>query len=171
MSSFSTKYTIERTLSMLYTAQKQHIAHHNHLQLCQLGNLTIQPQPEAQPQAPMTPSQGAQASLHNFWKLPSSTASSNNPALPSVDHLVYDGPTNCEDCGQALREGAGDDDSMDMDGFGAEAPTSCTACGKHVCSHCSITNLAQQRRCLICAGKKVWVGGLGWAGVNGVRVH
>ncbi|KAI2622506.1 hypothetical protein GGR54DRAFT_66341 [Hypoxylon sp. NC1633] len=159
----------QRTLNMLYTAQKQHVVHQHHHQHTQLGSLATQPQPQPMTATAHSHSQGAQASLHSFWKLPSPAAPANIPALPSIDQLVYDGPTNCEDCGQALREGASGDDLMDVDSFDAEAGTSCGACGKHVCSHCSINNMGEQRRCLICAGKKVWIGGLGWAGV-GVKV-
>ncbi|KAI2628034.1 hypothetical protein GGS26DRAFT_560877 [Hypomontagnella submonticulosa] len=153
----------QRTLNMLYTAQKQHIAHQHH---SQFASLATQPRP----QPASTASQGAQASLHSFWKLPSAAAPPTTLVQPPVDRLTYDGPSNCEDCGQALAGGVGDEDSMDVDGFGADTETSCGACGKHVCSHCSITNLGEQRRCLICAGKKVWVGGLGWAGVSAVKV-
>ncbi|KAI1106152.1 hypothetical protein F4804DRAFT_301605 [Jackrogersella minutella] len=153
----------QRTLNIMYTAQKQQIAHQQNFHL---DSLAISPRP----QPPSTQSQGGQASLHNFWKLPSTTAPSNPPAPAPVSPAAYDGPTNCEDCGQALREGASNEDSMDVDSFSAEANTGCGACGKHVCSHCSITNMGEQRRCLICAGKKVWVGGLGWAGVSSVKV-
>lgn len=161
--SFSRQSPTERTLNMLYTAQKQHIAHQHH---SQFASLATQPRP----QPASTASQGAQASLHSFWKLPSAAAPPTTLVQPPVDRLTYDGPSNCEDCGQALAGGVGDEDSMDVDGFGADTETSCGACGKHVCSHCSITNLGEQRRCLICAGKKVWVGGLGWAGVSAVKV-
>ncbi|OTA84801.1 hypothetical protein M434DRAFT_400353 [Hypoxylon sp. CO27-5] len=167
----------ERTLNMLYTAQKQHITHQQQQELAQMAGLAIQPQPQPQPQSQprlqITPahSHGAfQASLHSFWKLPSAAAPTAVAFPPPVNNSVYDSPANCEDCGQTLREGAGNEDAMDVDDFGTEAETGCGACGKHVCSHCSITNLGEQRRCLICAGKKVWVGGLGWAGVSGVKV-
>ncbi|KAI0837594.1 hypothetical protein F5Y06DRAFT_69410 [Hypoxylon sp. FL0890] len=162
----------QRTLNMLYTAQKQQIANQQLQEQVQMAALTIQPQPLPQPRPQNTPvhSQGAQASLHSFWKLPSAVAPSTVATNPSVNTLVYDGPVNCEDCGQTLREGASDEDAMDVDSFGTGAETGCAACGKHVCSHCSITNLGEQRRCLICAGKKVWVGGLGWAGVSSVKV-
>ncbi|KAK6949385.1 hypothetical protein Daesc_009460 [Daldinia eschscholtzii] len=152
----------ERTLNMLYTAQKQHLAHQ---QISPFANLTIQPQPHPA----QMPSQGAQASLHNFWKLPNAAPASSTSTPPTVDHLVYDSPTNCDDCGETLYEGVSED-SMDVDGFCSEVDTSCGGCGKHVCSHCSITNLGEQRKCLICAGRKVWVGGLGWTGVSGIKV-
>ncbi|KAI0149740.1 hypothetical protein F4776DRAFT_602979 [Hypoxylon sp. NC0597] len=161
----------QRTLNMLYTAQKQHIAYqHRQEQVQMMAGLAIQPQPQPRPQIAPTHAHGAQASLHSFWKLPSAAGAPAVAAPPSVNALVYDGPANCEDCGQTLREGASNEDAMDVDDFGAVAETSCGACGKHVCSHCSITNLGEQRRCLICAGKKVWVGGLGWAGVSSIRV-
>ncbi|KAI1392881.1 uncharacterized protein F4822DRAFT_392492 [Hypoxylon trugodes] len=150
----------QRTLNMLYTAQKQQIAHQQHFNL---ASLAIQPQP----QPATTHTQGGQASLHNFWKLPSTAAPASAPVQTPI---TYEGPVNCEDCGQGLCEGASDEDSMDVDSFGTAAQTSCGGCGKHVCSHCSITNLGEQRRCLICAGKKVWVGGVGWAGVSSVKV-
>ncbi|KAI1090216.1 hypothetical protein F5B19DRAFT_494627 [Rostrohypoxylon terebratum] len=157
----------ERTLNMLYTAQqRQHHHHHqtySNAQLnAQFNALTTAPQPQPRPQAQ------AQASLHSFWNLPTSATPASAPAAAAlIDHpLVYDAPSHCEDCGQALHES----DSMDVDGFGAETATGCGSCGKHVCSHCSITDLGEQRRCLICAGKKVWVGGLGWAGVKGLKV-
>lgn len=57
---------------------------------------------------------------------------------------------------------------MDIDGGfdGGGEGTSCGACGKPVCSHCSITNLGEQRRCLTCAGRRVVAignnGGLRW---------
>ncbi|OTA64005.1 hypothetical protein K449DRAFT_380942 [Hypoxylon sp. EC38] len=166
----------QRTLNMLYTAQKQHLIHQQQQQeLAHMAGLAIHPQPQPQPQPRLQITSphshgAAQASLHSFWKLPSAAAPPTVAFPPPVDTLalVYDSPANCEDCGQML---AGNEDAMDVDDFGAGAEeTSCGACGKHVCSHCSITNLGEQRRCLICAGKKVWVGGLGWAGVSGVKV-
>ncbi|KAI1774585.1 hypothetical protein F4818DRAFT_66408 [Hypoxylon cercidicola] len=143
----------ERTLNMLYSAQKQHH---------QLDSLATQPQfhPAIQPQP-----QESQSSLHSFWKLPKAADVSANAVLTAIDL-----PTSCEDCGHALRGGYGEGDSMDVDGFSTDAETGCVTCGKHVCSHCSITNLGDQRRCLICAGKKVWIGGLGWAGTSGLKV-
>ncbi|KAI1496091.1 hypothetical protein F5X99DRAFT_401379 [Biscogniauxia marginata] len=156
-SSFSRDARTERTLNMLYTAQKQ---------------LPHQPPAAfAFAQAPPpAPSQGAQASLHKFWNLPNSAAS---PAAssPPVDRSIY-APASCEDCGQGLGGAGcgGDDDAMDVDSFDMDVETGCSACGKHVCSHCSITNLGEQRRCLICAGKKIWVGGVGWTTSVGVPV-
>ncbi|KAI1463224.1 uncharacterized protein F4812DRAFT_447540 [Daldinia caldariorum] len=152
----------ERTLNMLYTAQKQHFSHQQTHPFASLPT-------HRQPHPAQMPSQGAQASLHDLWKLPHVAPTSNTSVPPPVDRLVYDSPTNCDDCGETLREGAGED-SMDLDGFGSDVDAGCAGCGKHVCSHCSITNLGEQRKCLICAGRKVWVGGLGWTGVSGIKV-
>ncbi|KAK8122049.1 hypothetical protein PG984_010719 [Apiospora sp. TS-2023a] len=144
----------ERTLNMLYNAQKHQSHDDVHMQTTpmQLQSATA-PQPHYQQQQ-------AQVSLHNFWNLPNAnSASATLSATPtSIATPSIDEPTDCEDCGQALHDPM-DGDSMDVD----EATDSgCGDCGKHVCSHCSITNLGEQRRCLGCAGKKSWVGGIGW---------
>ena len=58
----------------------------------------------------------------------------------------------CEDCGAGLC----DDNMMDVDGFGsgdAAAARGCGACGKVVCFSCSVSNLGERRRCLMCAGR------------------
>jgi len=139
---------------MLYNAQK-HQPHDNdhHMQTepMQVQSAVVQ-QPEHHQQA--------QPSLHSFWKLPNANITSplfdtlpTSVATPSIDV-----PTDCEDCGQALHD-AMDGDAMDVDD---NADVGCGSCGKHVCSHCSITNMGEQRRCLGCAGKKTWVGGIGW---------
>lgn len=61
-----------------------------------------------------------------------------------------DTPIECEDCGQKLCD---DDESMmDVDDVSGAQGTSCGVCNKHVCSHCSITDLGERRRCLNCAG-------------------
>ncbi|KAI0178936.1 hypothetical protein GGR52DRAFT_534166 [Hypoxylon sp. FL1284] len=155
----------QRTLNMLYSAQKQQQHHSHHL------GLGLD-QHQSQPLGAQSQSQASQASLHSFWKIPAKSAAALATTAVSVPvPSPLDHPANCEDCGLALSEGrGGDDDSMDVDGFGADAETGCTTCGKHVCSHCSITHLGEQRQCLICAGKKVWVGGLGWTGVSGLKV-
>ena len=45
----------------------------------------------------------------------------------------------------------------------AEGPNhACTGCGKQVCHGCAVSNLGADRKCLTCAGKNKWVGGLGW---------
>ena len=68
---------------------------------------------------------------------------------------AFERPAACEDCGAGL------DDGMDVDG-GAGDDTACGACGKHICYSCSVSNLGEQKRCLHCAGRRVWVGGIGW---------
>jgi hypothetical protein len=163
-SSGSCEIPAERTLNILYSAQR----HQQHPDIQQQSPaVTTAP-------APPRPSGGAvlsgsfsrmqaaeqqQQSLHSFWNLPASSAPSNvAPAIISTPSLSapIDTPSNCDDCGQSLAGGA---DSMDVDGG---AQTNCGACGKHVCSHCSITNLGEQRRCLVCAGSTAWIGGQGW---------
>lgn len=77
--------------------------------------------------------------------------------------------------GAGLDDGDNDDDDamMDVDeggdvGFQTTTTTGCGACGKHVCSHCSITKLGERRRCLRCAGNSTG-GGAGKLGVRGAR--
>ncbi|KAI1638761.1 hypothetical protein F4809DRAFT_598869 [Biscogniauxia mediterranea] len=163
----------QRTLNMLFTAQKQQQQHHHHQPTSAFTMSCPQPAaPFTREASPAAPSQGAQASLHKFWNLPNPSPLSNaSPASPPVDRSIY-APTNCEDCGQGLGgvDGGADDNAMDVDSFDVGVDTACSGCGKHVCSHCSITNLGEQRRCLICAGRKVWVGGLGWTTSAGVSV-
>ncbi len=74
--------------------------------------------------------------------------------------------TNCEDCNASLNA-ADNGDAMDVDMMmdidmdgGNHA---CTACGKQVCHSCSVSNLSVDKRCLHCAGRKAWVGGIGWS--------
>lgn len=154
----------ERTIDMLFSAAQRPRAHD--------GEGTLQPRQhavDAQPSAPVTHQHTQQASLHSFWKLPkanSLSAALAPVASPHVDSSIY-APADCEDCGQRLR---GSDDAMDvdmdMDGSAAgEEGTSCAGCGKHVCSHCSITNMGERRKCLGCADtpRKLWAGGVGWA--------
>ncbi|KAI0160791.1 hypothetical protein GGR57DRAFT_456306 [Xylariaceae sp. FL1272] len=110
-----------------------------------------------QPNEP-TPAQHTthQTSLHSFWNIHS------QPSAPAVTNIAtpIDAPRECEDCGQAL---IGDDDAMDIDDVTTEA-TSCGACGKHVCEHCSISSLGEQRRCLGCADTRPRhvAGGFAW---------
>jgi hypothetical protein len=148
---------------MLFSAAQRPEAQQPDVSLQQQQRLS--PVSSAQPHAPTQ-----QTSLHSFWKLPNSqslSAASAAIASPSVDASIY-GPRDCEDCGQPLRDGDDMDVEMTEDcgyGYGAgKSTTGCAGCGKHVCSHCSITNLGQRRRCLGCAGtaRKSWVGGIGW---------
>ncbi|KAK7984141.1 ORF21 [Apiospora arundinis] len=144
----------QRTLNMLYNAQKNQP--HDGDQM-QTEPMQIQP---AVAQHPEHHQQQAQPSLHSFWKLPNpnGTSTSFNTLPTSIATPSIDVPTDCEDCGQALHD-VMDGDAMKVDDA---ADSGCGSCGKHVCSHCSITNMGEQRRCLGCAGKKTWVGGIGW---------
>lgn len=107
---------------------------------------------------------------------------------PATVDAVLDAPSHCEDCGHLLRaaETTGDgDDAMDtdmdldLDGYGGAGPetTGCGACGKHVCSHCSVSHLGERRQCLLCAGahpharKKEEVGMARLFGRPGARSH
>lgn len=80
--------------------------------------------------------------------------------------------TTCEDCGAELRGNSDNDDVMmdvvvgDVDGgyggFGSSDGDdhTCGACGKAVCFSCSVSNLGEHRRCLVCAGRGEL--GAGW---------
>ncbi|KAK5631529.1 hypothetical protein RRF57_007243 [Xylaria bambusicola] len=133
----------ERTLDMLYAAQRQHA------QGTSIENNQQQQLPTAvQPAPSRSSSSSHQRNLHSFWTLPSRPSALPAAYLPSI---AVDTPTDCEDCGQKLC--SDDDNMMDVDDAlsGAQV-TSCGVCGKHICSHCSITNLGERRRCLSCAG-------------------
>lgn len=101
-----------------------------------------------------------QQSLHRFWNINSAPATS--VLEPAFDQQMS-APSACEDCGAGL--GGVDGDSMDLNGL---EDHSCGACGKSVCFSCSVSNLGEQKRCLQCAGRRVWIGGIGWtnAGVS-----
>ncbi|KAH6657885.1 hypothetical protein BKA67DRAFT_689120 [Truncatella angustata] len=154
----------QRTINMLFSAAQRPQAEQDE----------PTPRPRAvhtQPPAPTPPARhhAQQASLHSFWKLPNSqslSAATASVASPHVDASVY-APADCEDCGQRLRgdDGADGDVDMDIDGGSEAEAASCAGCGKHVCSHCSITNMGERRRCLGCAddtGKRLWIGSVGW---------
>ncbi|KAI0505803.1 hypothetical protein F5B22DRAFT_492053 [Xylaria bambusicola] len=136
----------QRTLDMLYTAQRQHsqgTSTESNQQ--QQSPTAVQPAPSC-PSSSLAPSH--QRNLHSFWNLPSRPSALPAACLPSI---AVDTPTECEDCGQKL---CGDDENMmDVDdALSGSQATSCGVCGKHVCSHCSITHLGERRRCLSCAG-------------------
>lgn len=161
----------ENTLQMLYRAQQRPLEPQNALSPQPPASSSIPPSPvpAVQPHSPAmsAPAQG-QRSLHSFWSLPSSRQPPPEPTLssflgPSVEDMV-DQPTTCGDCGVEL---GGEDAAVD-DGYGFETYiSSCSLCRKAVCFSCSVSNLGEQRRCLVCAGKedrqKRWVGTDGWA--------
>ncbi|KDN63485.1 hypothetical protein CSUB01_07575 [Colletotrichum sublineola] len=139
----------QRTLNMLYSAQQQtqHVTSQAH---------DADPEPSPNPAAARI----TQKSLHSFWSIKTAAPSPDPSSAPSVDCAVLS-PISCEDCGTGLGSSDGVADGMDIDdacsyGAGFEADPSCGACGRHVCSHCSITNLGAQRRCLRCVGRAPW---------------
>ncbi|KAK1993955.1 hypothetical protein LX36DRAFT_693431 [Colletotrichum falcatum] len=141
----------QRTLNMLYSAQ--HKTQHA------VGQ-TDDPSPSPFP-APAA-ARNTQKSLHSFWAIKSAPPSLDpSSSAPSVDRALLS-PITCKDCGAGLGSSDGAADGMEIDDactYGAglsEADRSCGACGRHVCSHCSITNLGAQRRCLQCAGPTPW---------------
>ncbi|POS72982.1 hypothetical protein DHEL01_v208619 [Diaporthe helianthi] len=151
----------QNTLQILYRAQQRP-------QEPQHG---LSPQPAAHPRSPAlsAPAQ-SQRSLHSFWNIPCSHQPQPEPeparlsSLGSCFENMVDQPTNCGDCGVEL---GGEDAAVD-DGYGFETYiSSCSLCSKAVCFSCSVSNLGEQRRCLVCAGKKDgqkrWVGTSGWA--------
>lgn len=108
----------------------------------------------------------SQTSLHSFWALPSrsSSCSSSEAASSSPPPNLTHQSTSCEDCATTLMSANGDamDVDMDIDMYSGSNDYGCTQCGKQVCHSCAISNLGAQRRCLNCASKRKWVGGLGW---------
>lgn len=84
--------------------------------------------------------------------------------IPTADSFFR--PINCEDCDASLNpenNGEAMDVDVMLDVNIAEGPNhACTGCGKQVCHGCAVSNLGADRKCLMCAGKKKWVGGLGW---------
>ncbi|KAI1334049.1 hypothetical protein F5Y15DRAFT_314997 [Xylariaceae sp. FL0016] len=151
-SHFSHAVSAERTLDMLYTAQR-----------AQCQPTSAQPFEPPLTNTPIAAELGRpQASLHSFWNLPKPAMSSMPSSQRPMSTMSFCDATSCDDCGQALGRAASDD-TMDVDTFDVDVPTNCVVCRKNVCSHCSITNLGEERRCLKCAGRKVWVGGVGWS--------
>ncbi len=59
-----------------------------------------------------------------------------------------------------------DGDGMDMDNY-VRDPHNCGACGKAVCFSCSVSNLGEHRRCLLCAGRRGTVGRESWTSNSG----
>lgn len=159
----------ENTLQMLYRAQQRPQQPQHVFSPPPAASPSIAPSPVSsiQPRSPAAPAPAHQRSLHSFWDIPSGQHPPPVPALsstlgPSVDAIV-DHPTTCDDCGVEL---GGEDAAVD-DGYGFETYiSSCSLCCKAVCFSCSVSNLGEQRRCLVCAGKedtrKTWVGTTGW---------
>ncbi|KND90982.1 hypothetical protein TOPH_04309 [Tolypocladium ophioglossoides CBS 100239] len=147
----------ERTLSLLYSAQQQQQQPH----ASPVQQLPTSPFPSL-PQATATAAN--QQSLHRFWNI--NSAPSLASSTPGAEQPMVVAPTSCEDCGASL--GGGNGDEMELDGGSGLGNTACGACGKHVCFSCSVSNLGEEKRCLQCAGRRVWVGGIGWtnAGVS-----
>jgi hypothetical protein len=107
-----------------------------------------------------------QSSLHSFWTIPSRPSGygpSNTSISPPPTPRVFQA-SKCEDCDASFASPDGDsmDVDMDIDVFANGMDHACSACGKQVCHQCAVSNLGAQRRCLMCAGKKTWIGGLGW---------
>lgn len=119
---------------------------------------------------PITPTCGnvqtQQASLHSFWALPTQPTSrdSSNMSESSLSIPTTLQETHCDDCDTVLINGDGDamDLDIDVDVYGGSLDFSCSQCRKPVCHQCAVSNLGQQRQCLTCAGRRQWVGGLGW---------
>ncbi len=139
---------------MLYSAQKPLKPRHN------------QPHTEYTPTSTINTIQ--QTSLHSFWSLPSRTSSydSGNARPFYSSSTATPGAANCEDCETSLISEDGDamDIDMDVGAHGSALDYACSKCRKIVCHRCAISNLGSDRRCLICAGKRTWVGGIGWIG-------
>ncbi|KAK4162303.1 hypothetical protein QBC43DRAFT_321711 [Cladorrhinum sp. PSN259] len=152
----------QRTLNLLYSAQQ-----HQNQPSTPAPEISVTPTPVA----PQTPSRETQCtgpqqrSLHSFWNIRSSSLSVNsspsrNASSPVPEPAAVQQTSNdsiaCEDCGACLRstnDTDGDmmmDVDMDIDGSG----NACGACGKAVCFSCSVSNLGENRRCLVCAGRE-----------------
>ncbi|PTB68805.1 hypothetical protein BBK36DRAFT_1166691 [Trichoderma citrinoviride] len=172
----------QHTLGLLYSAQQRqqqdHQHHHQHgvaavpadQMLLPEGSSSSDPSPLPTPTSSASASahqhDGQQQSLHRFWNIGSQPSSgTSSPGLADPSRALAT-PTACDDCGAPLAGsdggvGGGDDMGMDLDG-GAAQDTACGACGKHVCFSCSVSNLGEEKRCLQCAGRRVWIGGIGW---------
>lgn len=134
---------IERTLSLLYSAQQ-----HPHSSPI----LEHENQSQEAPQTMTPPSN--QQSLHRFFNI------SSKPTAPTTSMPQLERPSNCDDCGTSLDTGNGDE--MEIDDLAPE-DHACGACGRAVCFSCSVSNLGEQKRCLRCVGRKDHVGGVGWS--------
>lgn len=154
----------EHTLGLLYSAQQRPQQFHP-----QETPIAAAPeQPVVASSLPSSLPLNSQQSLHRFWSIGSEPSSvSSSPGIETPPVLL---PTECDDCGSGLLAGGSGGDEMDVDGSGAVEDSACGACGKHVCFSCSVSNLGEQKRCLQCAGRRVWIGGIGWTDAGGVSV-
>ena len=149
---FLANFIAEQTLSMLYSAQKNQQPSHT---------------PPQNPHTPFNTNNAIQqTSLHSFWSLPSRTsscASSDVGASPPSLAVICQA-ANCEDCETPLISADGDamDIDMDIDVQGTALDYACSKCQKLVCHRCAISIMGADRRCLMCAGRRTWVGGIGW---------
>lgn len=150
--------SIGHTLDLLYKAQNMSPFLTNQHQRSTASLFT--PSVES-PNAPVPKPQTQQSSLHRFFNIAGSAPSATASSVQSVMEIQ-----GCEDCGLKPCGSDGDEAMADVDGYGFEAASSdfgCVTCGRVVCSHCSVSNLGDQRRCLVCAGQKAV--GLGWSSV------
>ncbi|KAM7191116.1 hypothetical protein V8F20_009434 [Naviculisporaceae sp. PSN 640] len=153
----------QRTLNLLYSAQQQH---------AQVQSLTPQSPSEPAAMAPTVSNSNGHAhrssqqrSLHSFWNIPSAPVPVIVETAPSprLSRSILGTSNSCEDCGAGLGGGDGDEVMMGVDSYGLEGgDRSCRACGKIVCFSCSVSNLGEDRRCLICAGRRTGVDGMVW---------
>ena len=135
---------IERTLSILFSAQQQQRNSSSGAQSQSDTTLAESPRPQAQIRR-----EAHQRSLHSFWGLTVSTSSAATPMTVPAPPPTMEGQsvlTICEDCDARASDRT---EMMDVDDFG-----SCGACGKTICSRCSISNLGDNRRCLVCAEQR-----------------
>ncbi|PTB40706.1 uncharacterized protein TrAFT101_005873 [Trichoderma asperellum] len=139
----------EHTLGLLYSAQQRP----------QQQQFRDEAPTAAAPPVAASSSSNHQQSLHRFWSIGSEPSSASSS--PGIENPPAPLPTSCDDCGAALAGGSRGDE-MDVDSSDAVEDTACGACGKHVCFSCSVSNLGEQKRCLQCAGRRVWIGGIGW---------
>lgn len=133
---------LDNTLTILYNAQKQD------------PTPILSQQPQVPPSSSRTHS--AQPSLHSFWALPPrpSGAAFADDSHPPAPMAPITDSLHCDDCDTLLMSPSDEveGDMMDIDVYTSTAQYSCSAgCGRQVCHQCSVSNLGQDRRCLICA--------------------
>ncbi|KAF3762078.1 hypothetical protein M406DRAFT_233995, partial [Cryphonectria parasitica EP155] len=146
----------QNTLQILYQAQQQQQQQQPHHVFSPPSTTVPIPSMPSTPTSQSSPAQ-KQPSLHSFWRIstpqpsqsPSPCCAPSTASCPSVDAAAR--PMACEDCGVGL----GEEDPMMDDGYGFETYiNTCSACSRAVCFSCSVSNLGEQRRCLLCAGRE-----------------